>query len=129
MVPPPELVDAFLSQAIKLPELDAVDNAQKITAEFLGKALAPGIFSSSELNNMQGEQLAQVFLKKARDAGRWVPLVTAKGKEPFGFGDDHEGIGGLMKRGLVTMKELSNGIRLFIPTEAFVEFVKNHLTK
>lgn len=118
-----------MSKAIKLPELDTVDEAQNITAEFLGKALTPGLFKGSELNNMQGEQLARLFLEKAKDAGRWVPLVTAKGREPWGFGDEHEGIGGLMTRGLVKMKELSNGMRLFIPTEKFVEFVKNHLTK
>lgn len=106
-----------------------MDKAQKITAEFLGKALTPGVFRSSELNNMQGEQLARLFLEKARDAGRWVPLVTAKGKEPWGFGDEHEGVGGLMKRGLVTMKELSNGLRLFIPTEKFVEFVGGHIER
>lgn len=125
---PSNLIDA-LSGAIKLDALDALDTAAPATKEFLKKSLEPGVFNNSELQNTEGESFAELLLQKAQEFGRWVPIVTAKGQEPYGFGDDREGVGGLMKNGLVTMKELTDGKKLFIPTEKFVDFVKRHVEK
>lgn len=126
--PPSNLIDA-LSGAIKLDALDVLDKTNPVKLVFLNQALAPGVFMNSELQNTEGESFVRKLLKKASESGRWVPVVVAKGQEPYGFGDDWEGVGGLIKRGLVTVQELKDGKKLFVPTKEFVEFVGRHIAK
>lgn len=122
-----KLADA-LSGAIKLDALDVLDKEFPAKAEFLEKALAGGVFGGSELQNSQAEEMVRSFLYKAQEFGRWVPMVTLKGqKEPHGLttpeGWPVEGMGLLIQKGMVTLRELDDGKKLFSPTQKFVEFV------
>jgi hypothetical protein len=125
-----KLADA-LSGAIKLDTLDVLDKAHPATTEFVEKALTSGMFGGSELQNSEAEHLVRSFLHKAKEFGRWVPMVTLKGDEPVGFttheGWPVEGMGLLIEKGMVTLRELDDGKKLFSPTEKFVEFVQRTL--
>ncbi len=128
-----KLADA-LSGAIKLDALDVLDKEFPAKAEFLDKALAHSVFSGSELQNSQAEELARSLLYKAQEFGRWVPMVTLKGqREPNGLttpeGWPVEGMGLLIEKGMVVMRELDDGKKLFSPTQKFVEFVNRTLNR
>jgi len=128
-----KLADA-LSGAIKLDSLDVLDKQFPVKAEFLEKALAGGVFGGSELQNSQAEEMVRSFLYKAQEFGRWVPMVSLKGqKEPYGLttpeGRAVEGMGLLIDKGMVAMRELDDGKKLFSPTQKFIEFVQRTLNQ
>lgn len=122
------LMDA-LSGAIKLDELDVLDTASPVAEVFRGGRTP--LMANSELQNMQAEHLVDNLVDAAQKHKRWVPLVIEKGKEVYDLvtpeGHRAEGMGLLLKNGLVKMKELSTGTKLFVPTEKFVDFLKRHI--
>ena len=119
-----------LSGAIKLDALDLLDKVHPATAEFVGNALTGGMFGGSELQNSEAEHLVRSFLHKAKEFGRWVPMVTLKGDEPIGFttheGWPAEGMGLLIEKGMVSLRELDDGKKLFPPQRNLLSLFRKH---
>ena len=122
------LIDA-LSGAIKLDELDILDKASPVREVFKGNRTP--LMVNSELQNSEAEHMVDKLVDMAKGFGRWVPWVTQKGQDPYGLetpqGYATEGMGLLIKKGLVKMTELTDGKKLFAPTEEFVGFLKRHM--
>ena len=126
---PPVELGAILG-AFQSEPLDALNQAHP--SKDLLKDAGRLRLSGSVLNNSQAEHLAGVLVGFARKFGKWTPILMEKGQfvgfqASNGFEVDREGIWRLVDHGMVTMEELGDGRKAFIPTAAFVEFVKKYI--
>lgn len=110
--------------AIKLKELDVLDGFHPATEALLEYALKPRAFANSKLQDRMAEQIVRDFLGKAKEAKRWVPIVISSDNLQNRYANPDRGMMHLVKEGLVNLRELANGMKLFIPTENFYKFVQ-----
>lgn len=125
----PDILADGLSGAIKLSALDLLDEVHPITPEFIEKALTPGLFANSPLQDSLAEDVVRSFLQKAKKFGRWVTYVVLPGHESNMISDPDRGMNHLLKRHLVVYQQLDDGTKLFIPKEQLFRFIEDIIRK